>query len=274
MLVSVERGCGARQPGGAYLVSALGPGGIPLERCVLDPPTALPDPTAVGLAPQGMTLAQGSGGRTLVLDWEGQESYPNVADYVEEVALFGSSRRVPVSFDFAQLGPGARHVLVHPRAVVENRGWLLAHLEYAAQDRGSFLARARSRFEPPRPWCPFRPDAPGHVAGKSDTDTDPMCATLWWECLLPGTVRFDDDQERFEAQCERTLSVVRRMPAFDYEGYTLPDRDLWVPRFGLGAFLALPITRIEVVTDPEDKTHEPALDKARKARLPVVEVDA
>jgi len=260
---SVVRGCGTRQPGGVYLVSALGEDGTPLSECVIDPPFPV-DASAAGLSPQGMTLGRGSGGRIVVLDWVGQEAYPNVADFVEEVALFGSSRRVPVNFDFASLGPGARHVLVHPRAVLANHQWLLGHRAPWGDER-SYLGRLRRRTDDGA-FCPFRGDGHLHPLGGP-------CAAYWWETLLPATVVFDGDIDGFELQCQRERRVRRHMPSFGYEGYTLPDQDVWAPEWALGAFLALPLTRIEVVSDPGDLAHVVALEKARKAALPVLEVE-
>jgi hypothetical protein len=268
VLASVVRGCGSRQPGGVYLVTALGERGVPLEACVIDPPVPI-DATATGLSPQGMVLASSSKGTTVVMDWVGTEAYPNVADYVEETALFGSSRRIPANFDFARLGPGSRHVLVHPRAIVANRRWLLEHRAPWPVGR-NFLNRTRERRG--GALCPFKLPGGHAVANPMDTGTDEMCAAYWWEVLLPGTVVFDADPEAFEEQCERERTVQREMPAFSYEGYTLPDRDVWVPSFALGAFLALPVTRIEVVSDPGDMAHVENLARAAKSQLPVVEV--
>ena len=120
----VVRGCGTRQPGGAYLVASLGEGGVPIEDLVVDPPIPVV-PDALGLATVGMLLAQKPTGEALVIDWVGAQHYPQPADYVEEISLFGSSRRIPTSFDFAKLGPGAEHLLVHPRASLANIDWPL-----------------------------------------------------------------------------------------------------------------------------------------------------
>ena len=267
-MVAVARGCGTRSPGGVYLVTCLGGEGVPLAECVVDPPIPV-DATAVGLSPQGMALARTSAGNTRVLDWVGQESYPNTADYLEEVALFGSSRRVPRSFDFALLTPKSQHVLVHPRAIVANPDWVLNHRAVGfgvPRPPSSWLRRLMARAG--AEYCPFNPDR--HEQGAHRPET---CAALWWEVLLPRTVGFSDDVGMFEAQCQRRQWVPRRMPAFGYEGYTLPDRDVWVPEFALGVFLALPITRIEVVADPEEGSHREALAKARRAHLPVIEVE-
>ena len=37
------RGCGDRTPGGLYIESGLGPGGVPLEHFLVDPPLPVPD---------------------------------------------------------------------------------------------------------------------------------------------------------------------------------------------------------------------------------------
>lgn len=264
-MVAVERGCGSRSPGGVYLVTSLGRDGVPLRDCVIDPPIPV-DAQAVGLSPQGMAPARTSLGHVRILDWVGEGFYPNTADYVEEVALFGSSRRVPKTFDFSLLTPKSQHVLCHPRAIVTNRVWLAGHLALSEGEEHSYLNRLRRAVG--GGYCPFKGEAhPGVEPGAV------MCAAMWWEVLLPKSVRFDEDPEGFEAQCRRDQSVVRRMPSFSYEGYTLPDRDRWVPEFALGAFLALPISRIEVVRDPEEGSHLEGLAKARRAQLPVVEVD-
>jgi len=271
--VNVVRGCGVRQPGGVYLVTALSERGRPLEAFVADPPIPV-DPARMGLSPQGMTLAAVPGKTgTVVFDWVGAEHYPNAADYVEEVSLFGSSRRIPASFDFARLDAGSRHVLVHPRALVRDLGWLRENwIEDVVGP--SFLERALARAG--RGSCPFRrdhDDALG-LAGAAPLPAGLFCASWWWQLLLPGTVRFSDDPDAFDDQCLRRMPVERRMPSFAYSGYTLPDRDVWVPDFAPGVILSLSISRIEVVRDPEDRTHEPALDRASRAGLPILEVDA
>jgi len=267
--VSVVRGCGVRQPGGTYLVTDVGARGIPLEALVVDPPRPLAPPLATTVAPQGMTLTHPpagapAGSAAHLIDWVGVRDYPNVADFVEELALFGSSRRVPSTFNFAALGPRSKHVLIHPRAIVTNPEWPLRHrVAWEPVRTSNYFTRALHRTQTEE--CPFHPP---HELGATE-----MCASLWWELLLPGAVRFSDEGEVFELQCQRQEMVRRLMPSFGYDGYTLPDADEWVPEWQLGAFLQLPITRIEVVNDPEDMRHEPALDRARKASLPVEVVD-
>jgi hypothetical protein len=266
------RGCGTRQPGGAYLVTALGEKGTPLENLILDPPVRV-EAGPLGLATVGMVLARDRDDHALVLDWVGAEHYPNVADFVEEVALFGSSRRVPTTFDFATLGPGAQHLLVHPRAFVENRDFLIRHGVISEGEERSFLTRARRRQG--GGFCPFEGGA--HDPDMAERLRRPlylgMCATYWWELLLPSTLGYAPDVEGFEAQVNRERPTTRKMPSFEYEGYSLPEGDIWQPAFQPAAFLRMPISRIEVVRDPGDLGHEITLSRAAKAGIPVLEVD-
>lgn len=257
---SLVRGCGTRQPGAAYLVCGLSEAGIPVEDLVVDAPIAV-DPTGLGVAAVGMTIAKLDTGPVL-LDWVGSEHYAQPADFVEEVALFGSSRRVPTTFDFAQLGPGVEHLLLHARAGLADPTWPLERRPRTLFPvRPSFLSRARQRT---RRECPFKGE---HPAGE-------MCACLWWENLLPETVAHASLVDHFEAQVRREQPVSRRMPSFEYRGFCLPDADVWAPVWRPAVFLRLPVTRVEVVRDPGDLGHEVTLSRAERARIPVVEVDA
>lgn len=263
------RGCGTRKPGGAYLCASLGERGIPLEALVVDPPVPV-DPLELGVSAVGMTLATGSQGQAVVYDWVGAEHYPNPADYIEETALFGSSRRVPTSFDFASLGPGAVHVLIHPRAVALNPEWALTNRPDRPVAHPSYLHRACTREAVV--FCPFGQRLVHENQAVNDESVE-WCAALWWECLLPDTATFAGDVDGFDDQTRRRRPVTRTMPSFEYRGYVLPDADIWTPEWAPGLFLQLPITRVEVVRDPEDLLHEPVLDRARRASIPVLEVD-
>jgi hypothetical protein len=266
------RGCGVRQPGGAYLVAQPGPGGIPIERLVVDPPRPI-DPVANGLASVGMACLPAPADRpgpAHVLDWVGETHYPNVADFIEEGARFGFSRRVPTTFNFAGLGPGSRHALVHPRALVLDDAWLRDNpapglLLGAGPLVGNLLHRLLRRAGADD--CPFNRE---HEA----EGPDDFCAAWWWELLEPATVVFGPGgPDAVEAQSQRDATVRRRLPSMDYDGYCLPDREVWRPVWTPGIFLTLPITRIEVVRDPGDMSHEITLSRASRASLPILEVD-
>lgn len=267
---SVVRGCGTRQPGGAYLVTGLGEDGIPLEDLIVDPPLPV-DPEALGLAKVGMALATVPDRPARILDWVGASHYPNVADFVEEAAAFGTSRRVPSTFDFRLLGPGSQHLLIHPKAsvTIESRKWLNAHRAGGRPwlERMCFLYRALRRKG--ASWCPFSL----RHEHEPDSNWTEMCATLWWQLLEPATLTYLNDAEAMEAQVQREEVTLREMPSLRYHGYSLPDADVWAPAWQPAAFMALPITRVEVVRDPGDMTHEITLSRARRAHIPVVEVD-
>ena len=113
-----RRGCGTRQPGGAYLAVPLGPGGSPVETFLVDPPVAV-DAVSLGLSAVGVTLVQRYGA-THVLDVVGHEYYPTVAGFVEQARRLGVSRRVSKTTAFSRLNPDSRLLLVHPRALIAN----------------------------------------------------------------------------------------------------------------------------------------------------------
>ena len=108
----MRRGCGTRQPGGAYLAVPLGPGGSPVETFLVDPPVAV-DAVSLGLSAVGVTLVQRDGA-THVLDVVGREHYPTVAGFVEEARRLGISRRVSKTTAFSRLNADSRLLLLHP----------------------------------------------------------------------------------------------------------------------------------------------------------------
>jgi hypothetical protein len=55
-----RRGCGIRQPGGAYLAVPLGPGGTPIEHFLIDPPILI-NPDSLGLSAVGVTIIDRDG---------------------------------------------------------------------------------------------------------------------------------------------------------------------------------------------------------------------
>ncbi len=144
-----RRGCGYRQPGGAYFAVPLGPGGRPIEEFLIDPPIVI-DPAKLGLASVGVLLVERDG-VTHVLDIVGREQYPTVASFVEEARRLGVSRRAPRTIELERITASSRLLLAHAHADVAN----------AAE----FPCGVR---------CPCR--VPGHLAaGFAD-----MCARLWW----------------------------------------------------------------------------------------------
>jgi len=98
--IPVLRGCGTRCRGGLYAECGMGPNGSPVENFLMDPPVLL-DFARIGVIPRGTHLVERNGA-THLFDWIGAESYPNVADFIEEVRRFGLSRRLSPKLDFSK----------------------------------------------------------------------------------------------------------------------------------------------------------------------------
>lgn len=226
------RGCGTRVLGGIYAEARTSPNGSPIEYFLIDPPQII-DAEVMGLSPIGVSLVE-MGGVTHIFDWVGSESYPNVADFVEEVKRMGLSRRLSRSLDFSRLGPGSRIICLHSRAHIVN------HRDY---------------YEAASWNCPKGLDAHHnrHHAKLAAT-----CAGLWWEDVTRGP----EDEANINGR-----TIRRHMPSFDYEARTRPIPNQ--PEYKLAAFLSLPLTNLAVIRDPLDNTHEQAYEKASAASLPV-----
>jgi hypothetical protein len=76
------RGCGDRTPGGLYIESGLGLGGVPLEHFLVDPP--LPVPEGLNLINKPQIVVDTETGVAHLWLWIGAEWYPYVPDYLEE----------------------------------------------------------------------------------------------------------------------------------------------------------------------------------------------
>ena len=61
-----RRGCGYRQPGGAYFAVPLAPGGRPVEEFLIDPPVVIEDTTRFGLTSVGIAVFERDGVTHLV----------------------------------------------------------------------------------------------------------------------------------------------------------------------------------------------------------------
>jgi hypothetical protein len=145
-----RRGCGIRQPGGAYLAVPLGPGGSPIEHFLIDPPILI-DAHSLGLAAVGVTMIDRDGA-THVLDIVGREHYPTVAEFVEEARRLGVSRRIAKATDFSRITRASRLILLHAHADIANA-----------------------------PEFPTSGCCPCEVAEHRADRFSGMCARLWWQ---------------------------------------------------------------------------------------------
>lgn len=234
----VARGCGTRVAGGVYIVVEPSKNGRPLRDFLLDPPIPIPDPEAMGIAPVGTSIAR-FGGREMVVDWVGSKHYPNVADFVGEVARFGLSRRVSLR-RAAGITPGMPLAVMHARAVLDDR---------------AIPIYWQNIVDHPAGW-----DGPRIFKGgcqKGHEEAGEMCAGLWWEDVSGGEAILDPDLPY--------RSVERTLPSFDYRARREPDAadgGLYSPgyRHIPGIFALFPIRSIDVIRDKEGGTHQDALD--------------
>jgi hypothetical protein len=173
-----------------------------------------------------------------VVDWVGSDSYPNTADFAEEVRHLCASRRLPRTLDFPKLTKDSRLVLVHARAFIAN------HNAY-------YMASGWS--------CPK--DLDEHSAangGRLNAIPDGMCAGLWWQDVVPnGGDSFDTNGDR---------AVRRQMPSFGYEAKMPPPGV--TAQYRPAVFMRLPIRNLAVIR-AEDGSHEEAVSAASRSGLDV-----
>lgn len=232
----IQRGCGNRRQGGVYAECGRSPFGYEVEHFLLCPPV-LVDVKEIGLSPLGVQLNPVTvDGKEVwhVWDWVGSKFYPNVADFIEEVRLYGMSRRLSRELDFSKLTPESRIFLLHANAHIEN-----AQAFQRARIGGKALGLD---------WdaCPKGI----HKAGETG-----MCAGLWWE-----------DVQGMKVTVGRVGK--REMPAFQYQAaapVTHADHTVAV-------FASFPISHLVVVAS-EDGSHVKSYNNASASSLPVYIVE-
>lgn len=240
----IERGCGFRVAGGAYLETKLSKHGRPIGGFLTDPPVAI-DPETIGLTARGIQLIQRAG--TDIWDvWDivGEAEYPNAADFISELGRFGISRRIAKTADFSKLTADSRLILLHRRASVLNPD------AYFVEDGSQ------------RVFCPTNnPGHQDHNARIAKLDTG--------HCL--GLVYLDLDPKTCEVVLDPAVpyrAVERTMPGFTYRAFRRPDNV--TPIYQTAIFGVFPIGQISVIRDVESGTHKEVVDAANKAGLPVI----
>lgn len=259
--IAVPRGCGTRQQGGLYLEVGLGPGGMPLEHFLIDPPQPV-DTDKMGIAPVGVKLVKEPDRDVWhVFDWVGSKHYPNVADFLEEVRRFGVSRRVSQGTDFSKITDESRLILLHSHAVIENHS-----LYYRARRVRSTASKDARPMVPAHGgnpdakvwWCPKR--RRDHV----DPDKPTPCASLLWEDVEGGEA-YTAGEPGPGGLYDRW--TVRKLPSFEYVALAPPEG--LKPKRRVGMFASFPLHRIVAVRDRHGDKHEVAAERARKSKLPV-----
>lgn len=250
--IPVTRGCGTRKKGGIYLECGLSEFGKPAEEFLVDPIQRI-DPIQFGLTAINQRMIQDPEGTYHILDWIGQDSYPNPTDWFEEVRRFGMSNRTELSQDkYSLLTPFKSNVLaVHKRAWVNYSGTSARHFE-------GIDPRENMSAEPylyTWDYCPL--GKPLH--DQHHPDHWSCCAGVMWSDLL----RFEKDQHGEGRETRRV------MPSFSYWGALATTLFEHQP----GIFARFPITRIVVIKDPDNNTHEEQVKKLRGTKVPFEIVD-
>lgn len=239
-----ERGCGEREMGGIYMVTSLGPAGRPVEDFLICPPQAIPDPEGAGISATGVKALDLGPDGVHVVDWVGSSHYPLVTDFVEETKRLGISRRVPTTFPFQTLGPNSMMILLHARAHIVN--W---------EELVDGIAQAADNYIRP---CPLHLTRHNHDTNRLME----MCAGLWWEDGKPDADELEsaDGRRYYFHQFVNTRYRLAHPPEGVHTHHML------------AAFGRFPIHRLEVIADPQQGTHEEALDKIGRCSLPVAVV--
>lgn len=258
-LGGAERACGKRVKGGIYIEVPLAPPGHgkPMEDFLFDPPMAIPEEwhvSAIGvtlipdpdeyqaLVEGGMDPAKAwDSTRTChVVDLVGQESYPNVADVLEEGRYLGFSRRLPSSTDFSRLTERSRLLLGHARGIINDprehrfRG--------AVPDCPKIDSSHIDRY-----IYPVGSQGPSFMADLNDA----MCVGLWWWDLDPATTTAMSETAPVKAS--------RSLPSVMYFGHNRPAG--YTAGYTAALIANLPLARIAVVSDPDGGSHLKNLDK-------------
>jgi hypothetical protein len=212
-------------------------GGLPIEAFLLDPPMRLREEW--GCTPLGQRFVTDGSGTTHVIDWVGSSHYPDVAGFIEEARLYGISRRIAKTADFAKLNRKSKLILVHSRVL----GKLPPPVGKCPKDIASAACGepgASGRHDRIA-WLRMPSDWVGH------RDME-ICAASWWADLTEEGATTADGKA-FAAPTRHTVGDQEREP---------------------GCFAVFPIHNITVIEDPEDpKTTADTMSLARRSQITV-----
>ena len=238
---AVDRGCGRRKQGGVYAECGSSRKGKPVEAFLLCPPVCV-DEKALGLSRIGVKLIDGN-----VWDWVGTQYYPNVSDFIEVVRRFGMSRRLPKTMDFKKLDPGARMMLLHSKAHIDQPA-------YHHMDRIGGHALGLD-WE----WCPI---------GAHTNDDPGMCAGLWFEDVKKVKRIGDTKTYTIGDKVKDARIGTVEMPSFEYMAAIPPIKNILPLSHSLAIFASFPITRLAVIR-AEDGSHNETAELVSKSNIEV-----
>lgn len=242
----MARRCGSRIAGGVYIEVPLGPGGVPIEHFICDPAIRVPD--GIDIPKRGMVMREGADGTHILYDWIGEDQYPNVLDFVEEVREQGLSRRISSTFEFGDLTPDVRYCAIHKRGYVHNEP---DYREYVAT-HPFVLPDGSTR---PRPWhCPKRL----HTV---DGEHEEPCSGVWWQ-----------DIRSSEVQPTEILGIVRMPTALGNSYLAHPTPEEITPMYMPGIIMIFPVVKLSVIRG-KDGEHDKPYEQAQKARANGIRVE-
>jgi hypothetical protein len=210
-----------------YIETRLSPFGQPIENFLIDSPQVL-DTEALGIRPRGMTPVLREDA-THLFDWVGAEGYASPVDFIEEARVKGVSRRILPSL-VADLTPGSRLLLIHPRAHVRNALDFWRALDANEREHVPCPSAKRGGDNHPdivAPWLDNKDDLP-----------QPWCLGCCYHDVIgtptgdPGAVRVTIGDVQYNAWSRPPMT----------------DAPIYAPAL----FLALPITNVSVIRDPDD----------------------
>lgn len=230
------RGCGQRFEEAPYACCGSSPFGAPVESFVVDP--AIPWPgefqRGVKILPRNPRVPDSVNDLVIFV---GKKYYESPWDFVEEVSHFGASRKIPHNLPFEQLTPKeSRMIFAHSRVI--------PHFDYEAnRERPYYGCRCffdeNGVFNAPL-WKEARP-------GWHEPYPDPCTHALRDLAYL-----VHGDISRDESGNNITYTV--NMPSFSYNAKYpktyIPTKGRW----GVGIFLALPLTHIEYCRKADEKS--------------------
>jgi len=215
----VQRGCGTREEGGVYIETGLSECGKPHEEFWADPPIPYEVDSKLG-----QTLVErdnGDGSSTFhIVDWVGASGYPYPTDILEEIAIFGLSRRISSKFPFEYLTRDSHIVLVHGRAVTSDPE---EALEFTRESEPEEARLTRH--------CALADQGdPRHIGSG-----DEPCTRFWY----------------YDAE-DTAPDRVRERPSFEYCVATEDESELEMEP---GIIASYPISRIATI-EAEDGSHK------------------